>query len=264
VGRVVALLLVLCLTTTASAQPVDEELPYEPALALSLTGAGIAAYLLTDEVFLSDLAPSSCRWCEPPGPDRWLRDRLVWDDPATAGSASDVTGFVAVPLVVIGAIGFEAAQGRRLRGLAIDGAVVLEAVTIATDLCQLVKLTVGRERPFVDALDGEVKPVTNENNLSFYSGHATWSFAFATAAGTIASRRGYRGAVVVWVAGLGLAATTAYLRTAADKHWTSDVVIGAATGAAIGYAVPRYLHAPRRPPITVTPAPGGLAISGQF
>jgi membrane-associated phospholipid phosphatase len=261
-AAVVSLVLGVC--APAAADPADGDLPYNPTIELPLTAAGIVAYILSDTVFKAELAPETCRWCAPGGLDDAVRDALVWDDPHAAAVASNWTGHAGVPIVVLGAMAFERHGGARMRGLVVDSLVIIEAVTIASDLNQIVKMAVGRERPFVHALPEGDKPSTDnppDNNLSFYSGHTTWTFAFATAAGTIASRRGYRSAPVVWGAGLALAATTGYLRIAGDKHYLTDVLTGAATGAAIGWAVPALLH---RGHVEVVPAPNGIAIVGSF
>ena len=42
-----------------------------------------------------------------------------------------------------------------------------------------------------------------------------------------------------------------YFRIGADKHWASDVTVGWITGAAIGFAVPYFLHR-GAPPVTPT------------
>src|SRR5205814_2039745 len=105
-------------------------------------------------------------------------------------------------------------------------------------LNQIVKFEVARERP--DVHHGRAKG-SPEDNLSFFSGHTTWSFAAATASGTVASLRGYRGAPAVWAGSLAFAAFTGYLRIGADRHWLSDVVTGAAVGAIAGVVLPR-LH----------------------
>jgi membrane-associated phospholipid phosphatase len=255
--------LVLCLGVPAAADPPDGDLPYDPAIELPLTAAGIVAYVLSDTVLKAELAPGTCRWCAPNGLDGAVRDALVWDDPHAAAVASNWTGHAGVPLAVLGAMAYERRGGAEMRGLVIDALVIIEAVTIASDLNQVVKMTVGRERPFVHALPEGDKPATDnppDNNLSFYSGHTTWTFAFATAAGTIASRRGYRSAPVVWGAGLALAATTGYLRIAGDKHYLTDVL----TGAAIGWAVPSLLHPARPRAVEVVPAPNGIAVVGTF
>jgi len=47
------------------------------------------------------------------------------------------------------------------------------------------------------------------------------------------------------IAGLGFAAT-ACLRIAADRHYATDVLSGAAVGSAIGFTVPHFAHGPVR------------------
>ena len=47
-----------------------------------------------------------------------------------------------------------------------------------------------------------------------------------------------------WAAGLPLAALTGYLRIAADRHYLSDVLVGAGAGTLFGTLVPRLLHSP--------------------
>ena len=104
--------------------------------------------------------------------------------------------------------------------------------------------------------------------MSFYSGHATLAFAMAVSGGTVASMRGYRLAPWIWGAGLSLAAATAYLRIAADRHYASDVTVGAVIGSLTGFAVPYLFHNPKRR-FMAAPAPldhGGvaLAVRGTF
>jgi membrane-associated phospholipid phosphatase len=41
-----------------------------------------------------------------------------------------------------------------------------------------------------------------------------------------------------------MAALTGYLRIAADKHYFTDVLVGAIVGSAIGVAVPYFAHRP--------------------
>jgi membrane-associated phospholipid phosphatase len=121
-----------------------------------------------------------------------------------------------------------------------------------------VKFAAGRERPFVHALPADEKPLTAhpaDNNVSFYSSHTSFSFAVATASGTVASMRKYRSAPLVWAAGLVSAAAVGYLRIAADRHYFTDVLTGAAAGSAVGFAVP-YLFHRSRGLLAVVPAPG--------
>ena len=58
----------------------------------------------------------------------------------------------------------------------------------------------------------------------------------------LASLRHYRLAPLVWGTGLGLATFTGYLRIAADKHYFTDVVVGAAFGSLVGFLVPYVFH----------------------
>ena len=52
----------------------------------------------------------------------------------------------------------------------------------------------------------------------------------ATAAGVVASMRGYRLAPLVWLVGMAIGAATAYTRIASDHHYFTDTLAGAAIG----------------------------------
>ena len=71
--------------------------------------------------------------------------------------------------------------------------------------------------------------------------------------------RGYRWAPLAWGVGGAVAAVTAYLRIAADKHWLTDVIVGAVVGAGIGFAVPYVFHSAIDEP---TRASSGTPLSG--
>lgn len=269
-----AALLVLALSGTAAAErvgPPPEELPYEPLRDGVITGVGALAVLLTDTVFKEALAPEDCRWCEPPGFDAGARDALRWDDTHLAHQISNFTGFGAVPIAV-GVLALANLRDHRRDELLVDVGIVAESVFLALDVNQLFKMSFGRERPWIHALPEADKALVDrptENNLSFYSGHATLAFSVATSAGVVASRRGYRWAPAVWAVGMPLAAATAYLRVAADRHWLSDVSVGAVAGVAIGWAVPRFLHARRGPgdgraTVELVPTLRGAAVVGTF
>jgi membrane-associated phospholipid phosphatase len=136
--------------------------------------------------------------------------------------------------------------------------IVLESVALAGSLSQIVKFAAIRERPFVHALPPADKPLTDspsDNNVSFYSSHSSFAFALAVSSGTIASMRGYRMAPVVWAAGLISAASVGYLRIAADKHYFTDVLVGATVGSAFGWAVPSLFHRGSAP-VAVAPMTG--------
>ena len=66
-----------------------------------------------------------------------------------------------------------------------------------------------------------------------------------------------------------LALFTGYLRIAADKHYASDVAVGALMGGLFGAGVPLLLHRPSDAPSTATQAsiavaPRAFALAGHF
>jgi membrane-associated phospholipid phosphatase len=66
--------------------------------------------------------------------------------------------------------------------------------------------------------------------------------SLAVSAGTVAHMRGSKWAPAIYGGGVALSLTTGYLRIAADKHWSTDILTGWVVGAAVGYAVPRLFH----------------------
>jgi membrane-associated phospholipid phosphatase len=229
-----------------------------------LDAAGAALYLIAEVGLKPSLAPSACRWCQPPGFDASVRDALVWGSPHGADVASSVLGFGVVPAAGLGLVlGSAWHRGEGPLTIADDGVTIAEAAIITGLVNEATKFAVGRQRPFVHYATAP-RTAGHDDNVSFYSGHTALAFAVATASGTVASRRGYKLAPVVWGVGLTLAGTTGYLRIAADKHYLSDVVVGAVLGSAAGVFLPRWLHDHRGREIAVVPTPGGIAVLGQF
>jgi membrane-associated phospholipid phosphatase len=158
----------------------------------------------------------------------------------------------------------------RLDELPADALVVAESAMIAMNVNQLVKFVAARQRPDVHARTpgDRIAQQSPEDNLSFFSGHATLAFSLATSAGTVASMRHHRLAPLMWTAGLLLAATGGYLRIAADRHYATDVITGAVVGSAVGFSVPYFAHRPASASTCVTFAPvergATLVFSGMF
>jgi membrane-associated phospholipid phosphatase len=112
-----------------------------------------------------------------------------------------------------------------------------------------VKYLVGRPRPYTpQALDRpELTYKPREDNLSFFSGHASATFAvgaFVTEDVSRALRRGPLAGASPWrkfllggvapaVVGYGIPTLVALSRVIDQQHWTTDVVAGAAVGALI-------------------------------
>jgi membrane-associated phospholipid phosphatase len=251
--------------------------------------AGVSGALwIGSEAFLKkQLAPKTCRWCDRAedgtdtlnAVDRWGRgvagrteeEREHW------ALASDITDFAVLPVAVFGGHYLLASGSGALPGVyAQDATILLEAATLAALTNQVVKFTVGRERPFVHVLPEDQKGLTEkplDNNVSFYSGHTSLAFSLVTAAGTVSELRGYRHRWLIWAVGLPVASSVALMRMGADKHYFTDVLVGAVVGSAFGVGVPLLMHG-RQPQETsrqssrmslgVTGSANSIVLSGQF
>lgn len=198
----------------------------------------------------------------PPPKANW-HGGILWDDAvrnglrlhtksarATADEVSDAIyyGLLAYPLldagVVAGAVhgsGDVAVQmlAMDLEAFAFTGAIALTAEKI------------GRVRPEergcrTDPKYGEDCDKPAQLNASFLSGHTTIAF---TGAGLICAHHQnlplYGGGapdLVACITALGAATTAGAMRVAADKHYSTDVLLGMGVGLFGGYGLPTLLH----------------------
>ncbi len=229
-----------------------------------IVGAAATTWL-TLELFQSEIAPASCRWCQPNALDSGARDALRWRSRDAAHQLSSVTAYGLAPLTVLGLSAWGAGHGGGGRRILVDTLIVSEAVALAAVLGQVVKLAAARRRPFVTSGMPAADP---DRNLSFYSGHTAFAFSVAAAAATVAMQRGYRTAPWVALAGAVLATFTGYLRIAADRHYLTDVLAGAVVGTGAGIGIPLLLHPVsdrmRSRRVWLVPTPGGAALLGTF
>ena len=122
-----------------------------------------------------------------------------------------------------------------------------EAVLLGGATAWLLKGLTGRARPFVtgDTTAHDFKfggGFGNADRQSFPSGHTTAAFA-AAAAVTSEAERGWPGHFwLVAPAMFGGASLVGLSRMYHDKHWASDVALGAAIGTFSGLKVVRYSH----------------------
>ncbi len=266
------LALVLASVVTAAPHP----LTWEPRVDLPITGVLVTGWVLSEVAFKAPLSPDACRWCATNGFDTAVRRAFNPTlTPSASGlrgpaTASDLLGFVALPLAMVGldALGSKDAD-EFLKTWAVDVLLMLEATFSALAVSQTVKFLAGRARPY--SVDASVELLSEgrdpaDANLSFFSGHTTFSVGLAVSAGVIATLRGHRFAWLTWAVGLPLALTTATLRLAADKHWLSDVLVGTVVGAAFSVAIPLLFHGRTGDPITLRlgAMPNGLLVSGEL
>jgi hypothetical protein len=114
--------------------------------------------------------------------------------------------------------------------LRITGRMLIQSLIYSGIITTGIKFVTGRSRPYTTDNQFQFNWFeTNEDMLSFPSGHT--SVAFAVSA-VLAER------INTWWARVGfysLAAATAYSRIYDNKHWLSDVVLGGIVGFASGY-----------------------------
>lgn len=118
------------------------------------------------------------------------------------------------------------------KSIATTGRMLTESVLYSGLAVSLLKYTVGRSRPYTD--EGPVTMFTysfQEANVSFPSGHTATAFAIST---VLANRINNPFATVALY---GLAGFTGYQRIYDNKHWFSDVFVGAAIGYFIGSSI---------------------------
>ncbi len=159
----------------------------------------------------------------------------------------------------------------------------LLSLALTVTLGDLAKRTVGRARPFERACretpsaPGCESPDTFASFYSLHAGIAFTSAGFSCGMGTSHSLSGDPVADAAFCGvSLAFAAATGLLRIAADRHYLSDVIVGAIVGFLIGYAVPLALL-PSRASVQSTPAPTlspavldlasgafGVSVGGRF
>jgi len=151
-----------------------------------------------------------------------------------------------------------------------------EALLTTTFISLGVQRLTARQRPWVAAClkdpTGADCSTGSAANTSFPSGHTSVAFTSAVLEcvnhGRLdVERTGWSAAVCPLT--LSMAALTGLLRIASDRHYASDVLVGALLGSGIGYLVPT-LHFALAPKSTaavtpvVSPNYTGLALTGRF
>jgi membrane-associated phospholipid phosphatase len=216
--------------------------------------AGAALTIAVPALLASDIIRERCP-CDP-------ADVNAFDRPAIGNhnDAADVVSTVTVGLALAGPPVLDYALGARGPALTSDLVVFAEVVLVNGALVQIAKYTV--QRPLPRTYAGDPGLVHDPRGYrSFYSGHTSTAVAALTAAAYTARRR-YGEQVWPWLVVAGVGASVGLERVAAGRHFPTDVLVGAAAGAAVGLAVP-WLHT-RGSSLVLAPVRGGLAVAGRF
>ncbi|MDQ3698332.1 MAG: phosphatase PAP2 family protein [Gemmatimonadota bacterium] len=136
-----------------------------------------------------------------------------------------------------------ASGNERIADLGLHGT---EAILVGLGVTTIIKVTVGRARPYVDRDTpysyGLFRGWGEEKYRSFPSGHAVMAFAAAAAVAEETRQWWPQSIWYIAPAMYGGASLVALSRMYDDKHWASDVIVGAMIGQFAGRKVVRYHH----------------------
>jgi hypothetical protein len=126
------------------------------------------------------------------------------------------------------------------RKLFVMGNMYIEGLLITTGIVQASKTYIDRARPYTYNKDIKNKRITNDNNESFISGNASLLFYnsvfIAKTFTDIYPNSEYT--KWVWIGGLALSCSSAYMSVQSGQHFLTDVITGAALGSLVGYFIP--------------------------
>ena len=115
----------------------------------------------------------------------------------------------------------------------------LEILSINGLITNIVKYGIGRQRPYSFY---QTKIDDDESYKSFFSGHTSTAFALGTSTAKMLCNYTSFNTKAIWASTLSLATATGYLRIAADKHYFTDVLVGAIIGSTVGHIAFEKLH----------------------
>jgi membrane-associated phospholipid phosphatase len=211
-------------------------------LALEFAASAVFA---TTFVLAAGAPRTECSWCATNAFDEAVRDALRAAHPRTVGSLSHAFSTGAAPALALGALVPTAFMRGRPSHAVEDVVITLDATIVTFGLTNGTKRLVARARPAVRhgvAAEFEYADKPSEWNQSFFSADTSLAFALVSSATTLSYLRGYRSAPWVLFAGSVIGVSTALLRVAADVHYATDVLTGAAIGTAVGFSMPFFLH----------------------
>lgn len=177
---------------------------------------------------------------------RAIRDPALQATPGL-NEAAWTLNHLAVPGAFVISVGMYGAG--RLGGdddLADVGLHMGESVAVGLALTYVVKVLAGRARPAVDLDDpydfALGRGFQGAEYRAFPSGHATIAFAAAAAGARELNRLWPDHEALVAVLTYGPATLVGVTRMFDNRHWASDVVLGAAIGAFAGWKTVQYNH----------------------
>jgi membrane-associated phospholipid phosphatase len=237
---------ILMFSFSVSSKESDHYVNYSYEVSLPITTAALTV-VLASEIYKHNMLPRFCIFCKRVGFDEDVRTALKWNysEKKTAHNLSNIV-LGALPFIGLSELAFfnsdfHAPNSGERNALGSASLVYLETIAISLALNQVIKMAVRRRRPYIRCRDNGCG-TGSDDNVSFYSGHTSTAFALAVGAATLNGMKGSKYEGLVWGVNLTLAFTVGYLRIAADKHFFSDVLIGAIAGSLAGFLIPKLLH----------------------
>ncbi len=136
------------------------------------------------------------------------------------------------------------------------GEMLGESVVLADITTLFLKQAIGRGRPFLGAGKGSFRPFGFKNDFdSMPSDHTASSFAMASVLSATSE------SLVAKISYYAVATFVGFSRIYKDKHWASDVVLGAAVGELCGRVVTRYHGEHAGTQLVVAPSVTGNGVS---
>jgi membrane-associated phospholipid phosphatase len=225
------------LITPVIAQPVDTtKVSTEPLFTVRDLWIAGGFVLTTVALYPADRALAREIQRDPLQDNHFLRESAdFFDFMGTKGSV-----YIGVSMYAVGRV----ARIERMADLGLHGT---EALYLAQTLVKLVKGLAGRARPQLDIEDPRSFKLgrgfrDKDNYRSFPSGHAGMAFAAAAAVTSETSKWWPKSTWYIAPVMYGGAALVAISRMYDNKHWASDIVMGAAIGTFSGLKVVRYHH----------------------
>lgn len=192
-----------------------------------------------------------------------IRDKLWGSRSGTLETAADVGDIIGNPFVHLGVAGVVYGGGilagsQKWRE---TGEMLGEAALLADAATFMLKQAIGRSRPSETGDKGSFRPFQFKSDYdSMPSMHTASSFAMASVMASTSENYGVKALYY------SVAAFVGFSRMYQDKHWASDVVLGAVIGELCGRVVTRY-HASRSK-IALAPMVSGdsasLALIGSW
>jgi len=194
--------------------------------------------------------------------DRQMQDFVQDHKTEFLTSFADVTNYLGNGYVVLPAEALlycygHIADDEKARRISLE---MLESFAIVGVTVNGLKFLTHRHRPSVsdspDIWDG---PSFSSNNIAFPSGHAAVAFSWATVLAEEFSDK-----PLVGIISYTLATSTAFSRIYNNKHWVSDVFVGAILSHVITKKIVSLHTEKDQNSITVNPLPRGFSISFTF